>query len=127
MTQCIKRSQSIRNQSYERFLLNQTNFDPQLPKQEKMDAKLAAKDMCAFDFLILGDEHAEKELKIDLIQHIRKFIVEMGGYFSFIGNQYRIDVDSEEFFVGLLLYHRKLRCLIVLELKKTSSRFSYGY
>ena len=107
----------IENQSYEKYLLNQTNFDKTLPEKYKHQAKLAVKDEYTFDFLELGDEHSERELEIEILNHIRRFLIEMGGYFTFIGNQYRIEVGEEEFFLDLLLYHRKLQCLVAVELK----------
>lgn len=48
---------------------------------------------------------------------MRKFLIEMGGYFTFAGNQYRLEIDGQEFFIDLLLYHRQLRCLVAIELK----------
>lgn len=53
------------------------------------------------------------------IKNIRGFLLEMGGDFSFIGNQYKLDLDGEEFFIDLLLYHRRLKCLVAIELKAT--------
>ncbi|MCP5108664.1 MAG: DUF1016 domain-containing protein, partial [bacterium] len=97
--------------------LNQTNFDNSLPDKYKHQAKLAVKDEYTFDFLELGDEHSERELEIEILNNIRRFLIEMGGYFSFIGNQYRIKVGEEEFFLDLLLFHRKLQCLVAVELK----------
>jgi predicted nuclease of restriction endonuclease-like (RecB) superfamily len=107
----------IENQSYEKFMSSQTNFDKALPEKYKHQAKLAVKDEYTFDFLELGEEHSERELEIEILNNIRKFLIEMGGYFAFIGNQYRIEVEEEEFFLDLLLYHRKLQCLIAVELK----------
>ncbi len=107
----------IESQAYERFLLNQTNFDQTLPEKYHHQAKLAVKDEYTFDFLELGEEHSERELELALINNIRRFLIEMGGYFTFIGNQYRLEVGGDEFFVDLLLYHRKLRCLVAIELK----------
>ncbi len=107
----------IENQSYEKYLLNQTNFDKALPEKYKHQAKLAVKDEYTLDFLELGEEHSERELEIEILNNIRKFLIEMGGYFAFIGNQYRIEVEGEEFFLDLLLYHRKLQCLVAVELK----------
>jgi len=107
----------IDNRSYEKFLLNQTSFDKTLPDKYKHQAKLAVKDRYTFDFLELSEEHAEKELEIALINNIRKFLAEMGGYFAFIGNQYRLELDAEEYFIDLLLYHRMLKSLVAVELK----------
>jgi len=107
----------IENKSYEKYLLNQTNFDKALPEKYRHQAKLAVKDEYTFDFLELGEEHSEKQLEIELINNVRKFLIEMGGYFTFVGNQYRIKIEDDEFFVDLLLYHRILKCLVAIELK----------
>ncbi len=109
----------IENQSYEKFLLNQTNFDKAVPEKYRHQAKLAVKDEYSFDFLELAEEHSERELEIGLVNNIRKFLIEMGGYFSFIGNQYRIELEENEYFIDLLLYHRWLKCLVAIELKAT--------
>ncbi|MDO8740522.1 MAG: PDDEXK nuclease domain-containing protein [Candidatus Woesearchaeota archaeon] len=107
----------IENRSYEKYLLNQTNFDKALPEKYKMQAKLAVKDDYTFDFLELSEEHSEKELEKSLTERIKHFLTEMGSYFCFVGSQYRIEIGDEEFFIDLLLYHRKLKCLVALELK----------
>ena len=48
---------------------------------------------------------------------MRKFLIEMGSYFTFVGNQYRLEIEGQEFFIDLLLYHRQLRCLVAIEIK----------
>jgi len=107
----------IDNQTYEKYLLNQTNFNKTLPKEYKHQAKFAVKDEYSFDFLELSDNHSEYELEIGLINKIREFLSAMGTDFTFIGNQYKIEIDNEEYFIDLLLYHRRLRTLIAVELK----------
>ncbi|MDI6735808.1 MAG: PDDEXK nuclease domain-containing protein [bacterium] len=107
----------IENQSFEKMLANQTNFDKTVPAKIRHQAKLAVKDEYTFDFLELGEEHLERELERSLMNIVRKFLLEMGGCFCFIGNQYRIEIDGEEFFIDLLLYHRQLKCLVAIELK----------
>jgi len=107
----------IDNKSYEKYLLNQTNFDNTVMGKYKNQAKLAVKDEYNFDFLELGDDHSEHELEIGLINKIREFLAQMGTDFTFVGNQYKLEVDSEEYFIDLLLYHRRLRSLIAIELK----------
>jgi predicted nuclease of restriction endonuclease-like (RecB) superfamily len=106
----------IGNKSYEKYLLNQTNFDKALPEKYRHQAKLAVKDEYSFDFLELGEEHSEHELEISLINNLRKFLIEMGGYFTFIGNQYKIKLENEELFIDLLLFHRALQCLVAIDL-----------
>jgi predicted nuclease of restriction endonuclease-like (RecB) superfamily len=107
----------IDNQSYEKSLLGQTNFDQTLTPELRAQAKLAVKDEYTFDFLELGEEHGERELERALIARIEDFLRAMGGMFAFMGSQYRLEIDGEEFFIDLLLFHRRLRCLVAIELK----------
>ncbi|MCK4928043.1 MAG: DUF1016 family protein, partial [Candidatus Aenigmarchaeota archaeon] len=107
----------IESKTYEKTMLNQTNFNETLPKEIKNQAKLAVKDEYIFDFLELSDEHSEKELERAAIAKIERFLLEMGGVFAFIGSQYRLEVNGEEYFIDLLLYHRILKCLVAIELK----------
>ncbi len=107
----------ISNQSYEKSLLGQTNFDKALPAELRSQAKLAIKDEYTFDFLELADEHSERELERALIGKIEDFLRTLGGMFAFMGSQYRLEVDGREFFIDLLLFHRRLRCLVAIELK----------
>ena len=107
----------IENKTYEKYFLNQTNFDKTLPKVLQTQAKLAIKDEYSFDFLELNEQYSERELETGLINKIREFLSQMGGDFTFIGNQYRLEVENEEYFIDLLLYHRRLKSLIAIELK----------
>jgi predicted nuclease of restriction endonuclease-like (RecB) superfamily len=107
----------IEAQSFEKYLLGQNNFENTLPDQIKNQAILAVKDDYTFDFLELDAEHSEFELEQALIKNIRSFLIEFGTDFTFMGNQYRIEIDGEEYFIDLLLYHRKLQCLVAIELK----------
>jgi predicted nuclease of restriction endonuclease-like (RecB) superfamily len=107
----------IENKSFEKYVLNQTNFEQTLPDNLKKNAKLAVKDSYTFDFLELAEEHTERELENELVKNIRQFLLEMGGNFAFIGNQYKLTVDETDFFIDLLLYHRVLQCLVAIELK----------
>lgn len=107
----------IENQSYEKSLLGQTNFDQVLTPELRAQAKLAVKDEYTFDFLELAEEHSERELEKALIAKIEHFLRAMGGMFAFMGSQYRLEVDDDEYFIDLLLFHRRLRCLVAIELK----------
>ena len=107
----------IDNKSYEKHLLNQTNFDQTLPDEQKYRAKLAVKDDYNFDFLELGEAHNEHQLEVGLVNKIRQFLSQMGSDFAFIGNQYKLEIDDQEYSIDLLLYHRKLKSLIAIELK----------
>ena len=110
-------SNFIENQTYEKYLLNQTNFDETVPEKYQLQAKLSVKDEYTFDFLEMGIEHSEAELEQGLINNVRAFLSEMGGTFTFIGNQYHLSVDGEDFYIDLLLFPRKLKSLVAIELK----------
>lgn len=107
----------IENKSYEKYLLNQTNFDETLPEKYVNQAKLAVKDEYIFDFMELSDQHSERELEESLLNNIRAFLEEMGGNFAFMGSQYHINVGGDDFYIDLLLYHRSLKSLVAIELK----------
>ncbi len=107
----------IENQSYEKSLLGQTNFDQALTPKLRAQAELAVRDEYTFDFLELGDEHSERELETALIARVEDFLRAMGGMFAFMGSQFRLEVGGEEYFIDLLLFHRRLRCLVAIELK----------
>lgn len=107
----------IENQAYEKTLLNQTNFEQILPEEVRNQAKLAVKDEYTFDFLELADEHSERQLEQAILARVEPFLQEMGGMFTFVGSQYRLEVGDEEYFIDLLLYHRSLKCLVAIELK----------
>ena len=106
----------IDNQTYEKMLLGQTNFANTLP-EELQQTDLIIKDEYTFDFLELAEQHTEKELENAFIQKIRDFLIQMGTDFAFMGNQYKLTVDDEGYFIDLLLYHRRLKSLIAVELK----------
>lgn len=107
----------IDNRNYQKTISSQTNFDATLPEKIRLEAKLAVKDEYAFDFLELGDEHSEYELEQAIIKNIGEFLLETGGVFTFVGSQYKLKVGDQEFFIDILLFHRKLMALIALELK----------
>lgn len=107
----------IETKSFEKYLLNQTNFDTVLPAHVKIQAHLAVKDEYTFDFLDLADKHSERELEQALISNIRQFLLEMGTDFTYVGNQYKVAVNEKEYRIDLLLFHRKLQCLIAIDLK----------
>ena len=107
----------IENRTYEKYLLNQTNFDETLPEKYVNQAKLAVKDEYIFDFMELSEQHSERELEESLISNMRAFLEEMGGNFAFMGSQYHINVGGTDFYIDLLLYHRTLKSLVAIELK----------
>jgi len=107
----------IDNQNFEKTMISQTNFDKNLPAKMLPEAKLAVKDEYVFDFLELGDEHSEYELEQALLKNIKHFLREVGNVYAFMGSQYELEVDGQEFYIDILLYHRKLKSLVAIELK----------
>jgi predicted nuclease of restriction endonuclease-like (RecB) superfamily len=107
----------IENQTYEKTLLNQTNFQQTITEEIRNQAKLAVKDEYTFDFLELADEHSERQLERAILTKVEPFLQEMGGMFAFVGSQFRLEVGDREYFIDLLLYHRYLKCLVAIELK----------
>ena len=111
----------VDNKSYEKYLLNQISFDQTLSLGLQAQAALAVKDHYTFDFLELGEEHSERDLERALVNNLRRFLAEMGGAFTFVGNQYRLEVGGQEYFIDLPLFHRRLRCLVAIEDRQPSS------
>ena len=107
----------IENNTYEKTLVNQTNFKKTLPVSIQKQARLAVKDEYTFDFLELAEEHSERELEQSILSRINKFLLEMGGAFTFVGSQFRMEIDGKEYFIDILLYHRHLKSLVAVELK----------
>ncbi len=75
------------------------------------------KDEYTFDFAELSPEYSEHELEMELVNNIRAFLIEMGGDFTFIGNQYHLMAGNRDLYIDLLLFHRRLRSLVAIELK----------
>ena len=108
---------NIENKAFEKYLINQNNFDTTVAPKYQLQAKLAVKDDYNFDFLEMGIQHSEAELEAGIVNNIRGFLTEMGGDFSFIGNQHHLNVAGDDYYIDLLLYHRRLRSLIIIDLK----------
>ncbi len=115
----------VEGKSYEKFLLGQTNFDKTLPEKYKHQAKLAVKDEYSFEFLELGEEYSERELELAIMRNMRKFLMEMGGDFTFVANQYKLSLE-EDFYIDILLYHRRLKSLVAIELKTGKFKAAYA-
>ena len=118
--------QQLKAQAYHKTLTAQHNFAHTLPAPQQVPATLALKDEYLFDFLELGAAHSEYELEQALLSNVRRFLSEMGGDFTFIGNQYRLELEGNEYFVDLLLFHRELQCLVAIELKIDEFRPEYA-
>ncbi|HNX52576.1 MAG TPA: PDDEXK nuclease domain-containing protein [Pontiellaceae bacterium] len=107
----------IDQQDYERKGLAVTNFSATLPSPQSDLAQELLKDPYIFDFLGIAADAREKEVETALLVHLRDFLLELGGGFAFVGNQVRLDIDDEDYYIDLLFYHLKLRCYFVIDLK----------
>lgn len=110
---------SIKRQWFKRYGKAITNFESRLPSPHSHLAQQTLKDPIHFDFLEIKDEHNEKELENGLLDHIEKFMRELGQGFTFYGRQVPVEVGEKDFYIDLLFYHVKLRCYFVIELKAT--------
>ncbi|MCQ2050490.1 MAG: PDDEXK nuclease domain-containing protein [Candidatus Saccharibacteria bacterium] len=107
----------IELKTFEKVLLGQTNFETTLTEKVKNQAVLAIQDEYNLSYTGLDVDHSEEDLEISIIKNIRAFLMDFGSDMSFIANQYRLVVGETEYFVDLMLYHRRLRSLIAIELK----------
>lgn len=94
------------------------NFDSTLPAQQSELIKSLLKDPYIFDFMTLSEPFSERELELELIKHVEKFLLELGAGFAFVGRQFKLEISDKDFYLDLLFYHLKMRCFIVIELKK---------
>jgi len=119
----------IGSQFYERIALSQ-NKAAMLEKAEKAESsdavtpEEAIKDPFVLEFLDLKDEYSESDLEEALIRHLADFLLELGDDFAFLGRQKRLRLDDTWFRIDLLFFHRRLRCLVVIDLK--ADRFTYA-
>ncbi|MBP9009435.1 MAG: DUF1016 family protein [Methanospirillum sp.] len=88
-----------------------------LRTEDQMSPDLVFRDPYFLDFLGLSDTYSEKDIESGIIREIERFILEMGSDFAFIARQKRITIDAEDYYIDLLFFHRRLRCLIAIDLK----------
>ncbi|HEX8326027.1 MAG TPA: PDDEXK nuclease domain-containing protein [Hymenobacter sp.] len=119
-------AQQLKAQAYQKTLNAQHNFADTLASAQLPAATLALKDEYTFGLLALTPEHSEYELEQALLGNVRRFLIEMGGDFTFIGNQYRLELEGQEYFIDLLLFYRELQCLVAVELKITEFQPEYA-
>lgn len=117
---------AIDNNSHRRQGAAVTNFDTQLPQTHAQLAKDTLKDPYIFDFLTLDKSFREKELEAALIEHLERFLMELGAGFAFVGRQVHLSVEEEDFYIDLLFFHLRLRSFVVVELKIGPFRPEYA-
>ena len=103
-----------------------TNFADRLPPVQSDLAQQLVKDPFIFDFLTLEEPFHERELEVNLVRHLEKFLIELGQGFAFVGRQVHLEVDDQDFYIDLLFYHLRLRCYVVIELKKGAFKPEYA-
>jgi predicted nuclease of restriction endonuclease-like (RecB) superfamily len=96
-----------------------SNFKKTLPEPLSDLAQQTLKDPYIFDFMTLATGYKEKDIEKQLIQHITKFLLELGKGFAFVGQQFHIEIAENDYYIDLLFYHIKLKCYVVIELKNT--------
>jgi predicted nuclease of restriction endonuclease-like (RecB) superfamily len=116
----------IDNQAHERQGRAVHNFQRTLPTPQSDLAEQVLKDPYIFDFLTLAEPFRERELEVGLLRHVEKFLLELGQGFAFVGRQFHLDVGENDFYLDLLFYHLRLRCFVVVDLKKGAFRAEYA-
>jgi predicted nuclease of restriction endonuclease-like (RecB) superfamily len=102
---------------YERQGAALTNFERTLSAKQSDLARETFKSPYLFDFLAMGVSIQERELENALIAHMKKFLLELGNGFAFVGSQYNLNINGDDYYLDLLFYHIKLHCFVILELK----------
>ncbi|MCD6578958.1 DUF1016 family protein [bacterium] len=103
---------------FERTMLSKQIVTPAVSQLQK-PVKQIFKDTYIFEFLDLPDNYTEKDLQKNLLENLKKFMLELGGHFTFVGQEYRVQVGMHDYYIDLLFFHRELRSLVALELKTT--------
>lgn len=103
-----------------------TNFKSSLPAPQSDLAQQLIKNDYNLEFLNVQDDIQERKLEDALVTNIRDFLLELGSGFSFVGNQYHLELEGEDYYLDLLFYHLKLRCYVVIELKTGKFKPEYA-
>jgi predicted nuclease of restriction endonuclease-like (RecB) superfamily len=93
-------------------------------REDAISPEEEIKDPYVLEFLGLKDEYSESEIEEALVLHLERFLLELGGDFAFIGRQRRLRIGDEWYRIDLVFFHRKLRCLVVIDLKR--GRFTHA-
>lgn len=116
----------IDSQAHARQGVGTSNFAVRLLAPQSELVAQALKDPYVFDFLTIDEPFRERELESGLVRHLEKFLLELGQGFAFVGRQYRLEVGEQEYFIDLLFFHIKLRCFVVIELKRGEFKPEYA-
>lgn len=107
----------IKENTFAIVQIHQNNFNRTVDQNRLAELGWEFKDQYNLDLLGLSDAHHEQELELAMVKYISKVINEFGKDFAFMGRQYRLEHDGKDYFVDLLFYHRRLKCMIAVELK----------
>ena len=102
-----------------------TNFDDKMPISQSELARDILKDPYIFELSSLKENACEMDIENAMVERIKNVLVELGKGFSFVGNQYKISTDNNDYYIDLLFYHLELRCYVVVELKNTEFKPEY--
>ena len=116
----------IDSRAYERRGKAVHNFHATLPPPQSDLAEQVLKDPYIFDFLTLAEPFHERELELALLNQVQKFLLELGQGFAFVGRQYHLEVGEDDFYLDLLFYHLRLRCFVVVDLKRGPFKAEYA-
>ncbi|MBF0119135.1 MAG: DUF1016 family protein [Desulfobacterales bacterium] len=116
----------IKNNTHARQATLASNFKATLPEPQSDLVRQTLKDPYIFDFITMAGPFQERELETELVKHLEKFLIELGSGFAFVGRQYKLTVANQDFYLDLLFYHIKLRCFIIVDLKKGDFKPEYA-
>ena len=104
----------LKSAYYQRYMLSTQTISP---AETQNNEKVRFLDSYVLEFLDLPDKFSEDDLKKAIVQNLKNFVLEVGRDFSFVGDEYRVQVGNSDFYIDLLFYHRGLSCLVAFELK----------
>jgi predicted nuclease of restriction endonuclease-like (RecB) superfamily len=110
----------VRSAAHRRHGKAVNNFGATLPPAESDMAAQVFKDPYLFDFIGTADPRREREVEQALVEHIQRFLLELGSGFAFVGRQVHLEIEGNDYYIDLLFYHLRLRCYVVVELKAGS-------
>lgn len=116
----------MRQNLYEREGKAVTNFQWTLPKPQSDLAIEAFKNPYLFDFLNVGKEALERDIEQAMMRHVERVLLELGQGFAFLGRQFKITVEEDDYFIDLLFYHTRLHCFVVVDLKADKFKPEYA-
>jgi len=109
---------------FERTMLSKQIVSPLVTQLQDSVGQIF-KDTYIFEFLDLPENYSEKDLQKNLVENLKNFMLEMGGYFSFVGQEYRVQVGMHDYYIDLVFFHRQLQSLVAIELKTTEFKPEY--